>query len=513
MINIKYVVLVGLVQFISITQVSAKSEYNQAFAEQNVWNHLGCPSFQEAVWDELKFEFLKMKNSEALTAAEVEKITQKVYHRLHDTAAFLYTDQFEQNGRDAILIHIKRIYSVVNNFVINENKKFSVDPVHEIAKLEFSKIKIIESEFLKIEQISLHHGFRCKIFSTDEIKQDSGARAKQDSYSQTNSSVFGARAAMATAYQSCDSVVAHNPLRAEDPDIDGIRTFCCHPDGHGQKRTISNLSKLLSTHHYLKGREFSAQGVENLLDSSHFKASESTGSQCLTAHQFPLIYDYGGRPLIDQTNRNAPFDFFRDAGTGTKVLGVDCSAFVFLAFARAGLKFVAKRTLNPVDLYAFDSNDYLTPESSGMTCMRPVLLTKDSSLQAGDVIAKPGHVFIVDSVGTDPLGIKRAKSLSDCNHLRYQDFDFTIIQSSSIKNGIGINRMRGADYIQSATEFQAGLIAYAKQACRSRILNQSIRLRRSDVMITRHLESSECREAPLHFQHESCIQNCIGQLY
>ncbi len=300
--------------------------------------------------------------------------------------------------------------------------------------------------------------------------------------------VFGARWAFMTAYQSCQAVRLP-AMTTQTPDVKGISIVGKHTDGVGSKRTISSLLDVQATHYYIKDqRTFS--------------------TDCYNVRKSPLIYDYGGKPYAT-TDLNSSLDLFKNNGDGTSALGIDCSGFVFSAMAAGGLKMQAGRPLKASDSWAWGSYSYLDPEKNGLTCLSKITVSPDRSLLAGDIVAIAGHVFMIDEVGRDPFGLDNINRMADCSKVSSNDFDFTIIQSSNSKNGIGINRYRGSDYLREVGDtIRSGMEKYAEYACQSRFNYKTIRPNVSGLSIVRHIGTPECLANRVKFEKEECVQEC-----
>lgn len=308
--------------------------------------------------------------------------------------------------------------------------------------------------------------------------------------------IHGTYWAMTTAYQSCQ-VLTMPALNSETPPLEGVKEIGTHPDGVGTKRIIEDLKLAQQTHPYIKDIQY---------DKGCFKVSES-----------PLIYDYGGKPYVDP-NAQQSLDFFKNAGSGTKVLGVDCSGFVFAALAAGGLRVAAGKNLKAPQVNGISAKMYKEPQSNGLTCFQKINVgwsaadSKESYLKPGDIIATEGHVVIIDSVGEDPFGLKTVSTVADCNQLKWSQFDFTITQSSNTKGAVGIDRFIAKDYIENNLTFQSGLSVYAKEACLAKLQKNSRTPKSTDISIVRHKGTPDCMGSTIPIVAESCISHCFSGL-
>lgn len=303
--------------------------------------------------------------------------------------------------------------------------------------------------------------------------------------------VEGLRVAFATAYQSCRSLQLP-ALRQMTPPVEGIRVLeQSHPDGVGRKRVYGSIPKILSTHPYYQ---------ENFDQKA-----------CFDSRSNPLIYDYGGKPKTT-TDANSLLDFFNNSGSGTSVLGIDCSGFIFSAIARAGLNLAPNKPLKAVSVNGVSARMFKDPSNNGLTCFGSISINRNNNLRAGDIIASGGHVVMVDQVGADPFGLSRAKSLDDCtaSNLSSDGFDFVISHSSPWKDGVGINRSHARDYLPSSDTFRTGLVSFAVAFCKSHYQTTTkVAAPVGDINIVRHRGTPECLTSnTVNLRYESCVAQC-----
>jgi hypothetical protein len=304
--------------------------------------------------------------------------------------------------------------------------------------------------------------------------------------------VFGERWALATAYQSCNSLEIP-ALDNSVADIKGIAITGKHSDGVGNKRVIASLSQVQATHPYLK-------------------EVSSYASACFNVRQTPLIYDYGGKPYAT-TASTSPIDLFKNGGDGTSVLGIDCSGYFYTSMATAGLRLKEGRALKASDSWAWGSTSYVEPQSNGLTCLSKITVTPSMSLKAGDIVAVPGHVIIIDRVGADPFGIATVQSASDCSKITSDSFDFTIAQSSPSKEGVGINRSIAKDYLPTSEKMKAGLQKYAYYACLAKFNSKNYTPSLGTLSVIRHKGTTACMDKRVVLARESCIQSCSSGVF
>ncbi len=302
--------------------------------------------------------------------------------------------------------------------------------------------------------------------------------------------VTGILKTFATAYQSCD-VLSLAPMTAETPSVQGITVVGEHPAG-GLKREISNVAAVNSSHYYINGQRLAK-------------------TSCFEIRNSPLIYDFGGKPYTSSAD---PYllDMFKNGGSGTSVLGIDCSGFVFSAIGLAGLKldYDPKKVMKADLVHGIPSTAFKEPQSNGMRCFDKTTMTKQTSILPGDIVAISGHVNIVDAVGADPFGLARAQSSSDCTaaKLSYTGFDFVLAQSSPSKGGIGINRYQAKNYLAESSTYRDGLTAYAVAACKAKF-GGSGAVALSTLSVVRHRKTADCRAPkPLVTRFEDCVDSC-----
>jgi hypothetical protein len=131
------------------------------------------------------------------------------------------------------------------------------------------------------------------------------------------------------------------------------------------------------------------------------------------------------------------------------------------------------------------------------------------TLSPGDIAAVSGHVVIIDSVGSDPFGLARAKNISQCSTLNSDGFNFVIIQSSPSKNGIGINKYMAADYlVDEVGTIKSGFETYAQEACKAKFQKKDILMKATGFQMVRHLQTSSCMDRPISLVGQDCALKC-----
>lgn len=295
--------------------------------------------------------------------------------------------------------------------------------------------------------------------------------------------LFGLRKVLTLAYQSCGTLRLR-AMRADDPDVEGVVVSGRHPLG-GQKREIRSLKDLQRTHFYLQ-------------------TAAERGENCHDIRAEPLIYDFGGKPKVSAEDHSY-MDLFTNAGSGTKALGIDCSAYIFTALGVAGLKLDPELELKAIHVMNIPASRYLTP-SDGLRCFKHVTFSGTSGLRPGDILATRSHVVMIDSLGSgDPFGVE---ALGRCEDIDPDRFDFVIAQSSPVKNGIGLDRIQARDYVKESESFKKGLTQLALADCNAR-RGKSSTPRAVGFAVIRHKKSSDClSQTPLVLAKEACLERC-----
>lgn len=294
-----------------------------------------------------------------------------------------------------------------------------------------------------------------------------------------NSPLYGAQYTMATAYQSCQ-VLSLAPVTSSVESAQGV-VRGKSIDGIGYGREYTDLALLKRTHYYHRGQTY--------------------GPGCASQNAKPMVYDYGGRPVL-----GASLNLFANSGGGG-ALGIDCSAFISTAAAVAG-NLYKPATSNKAVYTRFVSRDFINPKTSGWACYDSVQPSSKSSIQSGDIGAVRGHVVMVDKIGADPFGLSRVTSATGCSALSTKNFDFTIIQSSPEKGSLGINRFVAKDYLTGGGKMSTLFMSYAKAACLAKFDGKVRNPVTSDYGLIRHQQTDSCLAQKIPLVNESCVQNC-----
>lgn len=298
---------------------------------------------------------------------------------------------------------------------------------------------------------------------------------------------LGARKIMSIAYQSCEATKL-SVLDRQSSNMQGVSIIGNHVDKVGKVRKISNLNQVQMTHPYLR--------IQN----------KEMG--CFPVMNQPLIYDYGGKPSYQSASGNE-INLFKNAGSGGAALGIDCSALVVASLGIEGLRLNPNEDMTARNTAAFGTAT-LIQSPDYFSCLDYVNIgAQQKPLIEGDIVTVPGHVVIVDEVGSDPFGVSGITSTNACNQLTIERFDFRIIHSSPAWGSVGISRVEARDYLKSASKMRAGLLKYAKNHCVAQIKNQVIKPRYSDISVVRHKKTSECLGRELKISGQECVKSCL----
>lgn len=353
-----------------------------------------------------------------------------------------------------------------------------------------SKLEIAEKETgAECEEPEAHTPTPVVSDNTNTVPPKADGTIWEQIAAEEDPEVVGARRTLATAYQSCD-VLSLPAMTSATPSVQGIKVVGNHPAG-GLKREISSIASVNSSHYYIKNNRLAK-------------------NTCFEIRNSPLIYDFGGKPATSASKPNL-LDFFRNGGSGTAVLGFDCSAFVFSSFALSGLKMDPdpKKPLKADLVHGIGSRAFKEPQSNGLRCLAKITVSKTNSIKSGDVAAINGHVVMLDDVGTDPFGLNKITKAEDCTSSKIltSNWNFTIAQSSPSKSGIGINRFAAKDYLKESSTYKNGLMNYAVAACRAKF-GLSATVDTTNLSVVRHKKTAECKAPALQANKEDCVDSC-----
>ncbi len=473
------------------------SEGASSLAE-NAGESVGCKSFESDFYDQL-YQFPvahKSLPSEQDMRAAFSRSVQGGH--LQDLTA---GDQVRVSEE---LTNLYRLLAVDSVQKIGKQNSTDQEKLALLAALEIGDASTpekeeiqgqIKAEFSKIDQLVGSTGAKCSKAPSNTAPAIDGAPSPDIAKSGTlfsqwkatgPSVLYGALKVMSTAYQSCSAGVMP-ALDKSTPDVHGVTIVGNHPDGIGLRRLITNIDDVLKSHPYLH---------------NYRKPS----SRCYDVTKNLPIYDYGGRPATS----TGTFDLFKSSGSGTSALGTDCSGYVYMAIASGGLRVKKSATMKAVAVNGITSTMFTNPQKNGLTCFDYANFKNNDNLKSGDIIAKAGHVVIVQAVGSDPFGIKDIRQESDCllSNMSLSRFDFTLIQDSPDKGGVGIQSSKAADYLLKETVMPEGLLEAAVTACQAKF-GKSAAAKNQKIAIVRHAGTSECSNgSEVKMAYESCVAAC-----
>lgn len=455
---------------------------------------IGCTDFESKTWDAINGYLIEQKSIPA-----AEEIKNHLNLPLRALAA--PAESLKLENLDVLEKSLGELYDILLTEASQlEKVQDSQGLLAVLSALELgdhttdTKIKLqnkIQAQFAKIKKQVAKMNVQCANPDTPPKKNLPTETPEMPDLGKSSLPlpVYGIRFTFATAYQTCQAL--DEPIMTKStPDIaeGAIKIVGKHPDGIGNKRIISSVTALLHSHPYYKNVNGYMVG-------------------CLNASSYPMIYDYGGKPYAS-TGSSSNLDFFKNAGGGTGVLGVDCSGFIYSGLATAGLLLSPGKITKASGVNGISSTMYVEPEKNGMSCLAKITMTPQSDIKAGDIVAVPGHVIMIDSVGSDPFGINGIKNVDACSKLEPKNFDFVIIQSSPSKNAVGMNRYQAKDYLYESDKMRAGLSMYAYYACLARLKNRDYTPNLGTLSVVRHKLTSACLGPRIKLAQESCIQRC-----
>ena len=342
----------------------------------------------------------------------------------------------------------------------------------------------LNQQMTRVKELGQELDLSCQESTTPPISQFEEAQ---------KSMVVGMNNVFTTAYQSCQ---AYNipAITGSTPKVVGITKLAQnHPDGIGGRRVIGQLSSVQQTHPYIK------------------VAGQLSSSTCFDVNSNPLIYDYGGEPFVSNNSLN----FFKNAGSGTSVLGIDCSSLISAAAGAGGLRY--KPGLENKAIFIRQSSEkFINAAASGFTCYQNITVTPSNSIKAGDIAAVHGHVLMIGRVGEDPFGFKKFASASACNSVNSRNFDFTLVHSSATKNGMGINKYVAKDYLNEVNPDTIGSVekmrtlftSMGQAACKAYFTGKVLTPKSSEWGIIRHKGTAACLAPKIKMAGQSCVSSC-----
>ena len=452
----------------------------------------GCQDFRAYVWNYI-YKIVSNENGKPPPYHTVkEKIIQRIKILMKDHNAS------EENIQQFAMRFVE-IYALVTEFM----DQYQVEEATEtLVQLELDIEEQNHADFTnKLKHTFLELDKNAKALNQN-CQEESPAYASENNKAHDDSNsninwfskmrrqlhplVYGARKVMSTAYQSCS--VLDLPLMPEDYNARGINLTSRHSSGTGWVRNISSISALRQSHYYIS------------------QTSVPNSQQCLDTQNYPLIYDYGGKPSTARHSIN----LFRNAGSGSQALGVDCSGFVASAMASSGLRLKPGVFIRPVHVKGVNSWMFKNAHRNNLSCLQQQDISVNNPIRPGDIIASNTHIFIVDMIGNDPFGLYSIRNSSECHSrtIRLGDFNFSIIQSSAHNNGVGINRMHIKTAIDGLTTMTKGLKRTASRAC-YKMFGENFHSNINEITILRHASNEPaCRDREVYLENQECLTTC-----
>ncbi len=338
----------------------------------------------------------------------------------------------------------------------------------------------------------------------------------------------GARMVMATFFQSCKAM----DLRVSSPEqlrTQGIRsaqTTMLTSNGlqTRRKREVTNLEQYVNSHYLLSE-------LNRRKDNEQYP-----GEQCTDSTAIPPVYGYGAKARAN----GEEIDLFSPRGQGNSscsrqrngsnssstewsqgvdcdsapVTAIDCSGLVSMALMSQGLRFWPKG--NDDNATGGGTSTIKGMASNANSCIGPAEMTLDNFLKPGDMLNRSAsHIVMVDTVGPDPMGIKKVLESDDknCASISIDDFDITFIHSGSTGN-MGPARIHTKAMVNNPGGFWNGFVAEARRACEKFKKNEPFKTSTSArVGILRHKsDNPECKSDPEDIpkmKGSECVQSCI----
>ncbi len=456
---------------------------------------LGCSQFKSKVFDSM-YDYLDQEN---------QFPDMDHFHRVMGQKIEEITKEQGVNDQDKVTRlkeHVRELYEILMaDYQGLEKVDSPLDQIRRLIRFEMenksnevhSKVNsAIQATLLKIENDVQSTGVQCV---AEEVGDDGSLNANSDIYETKASSPIDVSTKLQTTtnnlfsnyYQSC-RVLDLNEVDSSTKSVSGISIIGTHTDKIGKVRAISSLSSVQATHPYIK-------------------VAGSNSPSCFNVYNNPLIYDYGGSPAVSGNTIN----FFSNSGSGGKVLGFDCSAYVSANIALAGFKYSPGVANKPI--YVRNASaDFIDAKASNFQCFDNITMTPTSNILPGDIGAVRGHVIMIDSISTDPFGLNKVSSLAGCSSLDYRNFDFIISQSSPSKGGIGLNKYQVRDYMaseaQPGTKMGTLFLEMGKAACKAKFSKTNIKPASANYGFIRHKGTPECLDKRVVLQNESCVNSC-----
>lgn len=394
-------------------------------------------------------------------------------------------EELEQGLKNSKDLRLQEWLGIIKILKTSLNDSFWQLPVSEQVEI-WGQLELgldIRPGFSEIIQNIKQTEGQFRQLGTKDCRDEEELRPPRDI--ETASLKDGMRRLLAGAYQSCEATQLSS-LDESSARLEGVIEVGTHADGIGKVRKIGNLELVQSTHPYLR--------VQN------------RESDCFAVMEKPLIYDYGGKPAYP-TAKGRVIDLFKNAGSGSTVLGIDCSALVVSSLGLSGFRLKPNEPLTASQTAAFGTAT-LIQSPKYFPCLDYIAVGKNQNLMSGDIITVQGHTVIVDSVGQDPWGIEGIQNENSCLALDGSKFDFVVFHSSPLYGATGIQKTQARAYMRENSRMTRGFLKYAKEHCLSNLQQQTRKPIWSDVSIVRHKKTPECLGVPLQMEKQACVKSC-----
>ena len=467
---------------------------------ETILNKTGCSDFQSYVWNYI-YKIVSLEDGKPPPYYTVkEKIIQRIQNLMKGHPA-------SKEDIQSFAMRFVEIYALVTEFMDQNQDEDTTEALvqfeHGIERSHSGFIKKLKSTFVKLDKNAKALNQHCQAEtdthenSTKPAYSDSsdspdkwGARWLHKMRKKSHPLVYGARKVMSTAYQSCSALdIPFMPTTGYHTQ--GVHITSRHPSGNGWRRDIADLHAVNNSHYYLS------------------QISIPNTKQCLNIHHYPLIYDYGGKPATALHSIN----LFKNAGSGSQSLGLDCSGFVASAMASAGLRLKPKVFIRPVHVKGINSWMFKNAHKNKLSCLQKQDITINNPIRSGDIIASNSHVFIVEFVGDDPLNLSSIGNPDTCHShtIKLSSLQFSIIQSSAHNNGVGINRMHIKEAASGLHSIERGLKRIASRAC-YRMFGMETHTNINEISVLRHTSDvPACRDREIYLENQECLQSCEPQ--
>lgn len=323
-----------------------------------------------------------------------------------------------------------------------------------------------------------------------------------------------------TYYQSCDAAGKAPYQIFEQGEMRGY-SLQKHPDPDftGKVPRLDDVRLAQDSQYYLSC-------------GSHKKVQAGCRDLCAT----PPTYIWGGKGIYSKNGPSFnvdPFSNHVDIENIAHHPGIDCSGYVNLIFANAGLRVQPGK---PFDYVATNTGARFFMTAS--ECFKSVVANPENTnsidfLQPGDVVAWAGHVLMVDNLGRDPFGLKDIESVKDCNNQNLKPSSFTLVMSNAVGsiidapkdnlNGVDITKLSGVGIGVSKWPLNqyifrrpVEVMELAKIACYAKF-GQVLPFKSTNIL--RHIRANELstaaddvcvarKEEQIHLEGKECLASC-----